>query len=63
MIQKEVEITCKCCPECGAYTEELVSSHHDYPDEGQFGVNVIIQGALSQYNQQLPYRLIADRFE
>jgi len=33
------------------------------PDEGQFGVNVIAQSALSRYDHRLPYRKIADRFE
>jgi len=35
----------------------------DCPDEGQFGVNVIAQAALSRYDHRLPYRKIADRFE
>ena len=48
------------CHSCGA---ETVASHPDCPDEGQFGVNVIAQAALSRYDHRLPYRKIADRFE
>jgi transposase len=96
---REIEVTCDCCPECGEtfdgsagvsplLIEELpdpqppevtqynrhhyechscgsqtVASHPDCPDEGQFGVNVISQAALSRYDHRLPYRKIADRFE
>jgi transposase len=96
---REVEVTCDCCPECGeTFAEsagvspllieelpdpqppevtqynrhhyechccgsETVASHPDCPDEGQFGVNVIAQAALSRYDHRLPYRKIADRFE
>lgn len=96
---REIEVTCDCCPECGdefdesegvspRLVEELpdpqppettqynrhhydcdscgtqtVASHPDCPDEGQFGVNVIAQAALSRYDHRLPYRKIADRFE
>ena len=49
--------------ECGSCGAETVASHPDCPDEGQFGVNVIAQAALSRYDQRLPYRKIADRFE
>ncbi|SEP22926.1 Transposase [Halogranum amylolyticum] len=48
------------CHSCGTQT---VASHPDCPDEGQFGVNVIAQSALSRYDYRLPYRKIADRFE
>jgi transposase len=48
------------CDSCGTQT---VASHPDCPDEGQFGVNVIAQAALSRYDHRLPYRKIADRFE
>ncbi len=48
------------CDCCGA---ETVASHPDCPDEGQFGVNVIAQSALSRYDHRLPYRKISDRFE
>ncbi|MFC6720274.1 IS66 family transposase [Natrialbaceae archaeon GCM10025896] len=48
------------CHSCGT---ETVASHPDCPDEGQFGVNVIAQAALSRYDHRLPYRKIADRFE
>ena len=48
------------CHSCGA---ETVASHPDCPDEGQFGVNVIAQAALSRYDHRLPYRKIGDRFE
>ena len=48
------------CHSCGS---ETVASHPDCPDEGQFGVNVIAQAALSRYDHRLPYRKIADRFE
>jgi transposase len=48
------------CDSCGT---EAVASHPDCPDEGQFGVNVIAQAALSRYDHRLPYRKIADRFE
>ena len=48
------------CHSCGA---ETVATHPDCPDEGQFGVNVIAQAALSRYDHRLPYRKIADRFE
>jgi transposase len=48
------------CTSCGTKT---VASHPDCPDEGQFGVNVIAQAALSRYDHRLPYRKIADRFE
>jgi len=96
---REIEVTCDCCPECGGtfdesagvsprLVEELpdpqppevtqynrhhyechscgtetVASHPDCPDEGQFGVNVIAQAALSRYDHRLPYRKIGDRFE
>jgi len=40
-----------------------LQTHPDCPDEGQFGVNVIAQSALSRYDHRLPYRKIADRFE
>ena len=49
--------------ECNSCGTETVASHPDCPDEGQFGVNVIAQAALSRYDHQLPYRKIADRFE
>ena len=48
------------CHSCGT---ETVASHPDCPDEGQFGVNVIAQSALSRYDYRLPYRKIGDRFE
>jgi transposase len=48
------------CHSCGS---ETVASHPDCPDEGQFGVNVIAQAALSRYDHRLPYRKIGDRFE
>jgi len=48
------------CHSCGT---ETVASHPDCPDEGQFGVNVIAQAALSRYDHRLPYRKISDRFE
>ena len=48
------------CHSCGS---ETVASHPDCPDEGQFGVNVVAQAALSRYDHRLPYRKIADRFE
>jgi len=48
------------CHSCGT---ETVASHPDCPDEGQFGVNVIAQSALSRYDHRLPYRKIGDRFE
>jgi len=48
------------CDSCGTQT---IASHPDCPDEGQFGVNVIAQAALSRYDHRLPYRKIADRFE
>jgi transposase len=96
---KEIEVTCECCPDCGEEFDEsagvsprlveevpdpqppevtqynrhhyecrscgteTVASHRDCPDEGQFGVNVIAQAALSRYDHRLPYRKIADRFE
>jgi transposase len=96
---RELEITCDCCPECGENFDEsegvcprlveeipdpqppevtqynrhryecdscgteTVASHPDCPDEGQFGVNVIAQAALSRFEHRLPYRKIADRFE
>ena len=96
---REIEVTCDCCPECGddfdesagicprlveeipdpqppevtqynrhryecnSCGTETVASHPDCPDEGQFGVNVIAQAALSRYDHRLPYRKIADRFE
>jgi transposase len=96
---REIEVTCECCPECGDELDEsvgvcprlveeipdpqppevtqynrhryscdscgtqTVASHPDCPDEGQFGVNVIAQAALSRYEHRLPYRKIADRFE
>lgn len=96
---REVEVTCDCCPECGEDFDEsegvsprlveeipdpqppeatqynrhcyecdscgteTVASHPDCPDEGQFGVNVVAQAALSKYEHRLPYRKIADRFE
>ena len=96
---REIEVTCDCCPECGELFDEsagvsprlveelpdpqppevtqynrhhyechscgteTVASHPDCPDEGQFGVNVIAQSALSRYDHRLPYRKIGDRFE
>ncbi len=36
--------------------------HIGLREEGQFGVNVIAQAALSRYDHRLPYRKIADRF-
>jgi transposase len=96
---REIEVTCDCCPECGEQFDEsagvsprlveelpdpqppevtqynrhhyechscdaeTVASHPDCPDEGQFGVNVIAQAALSRYDHRLPYRKIGDRFE
>ncbi|CAP12939.1 MULTISPECIES: IS66-like element ISH10B family transposase [Halobacteriales] len=48
------------CDSCGT---ETVATHPDCPDEGQFGVNVIAQSALSRYDHRLPYRKITDRFE
>jgi transposase len=51
---------CYQCESCGT---ETVATHPDCPDEGQFGVNVIAQSALSRYDYRLPYRKIADRFE
>jgi transposase len=48
------------CNSCGTQT---IASHSDCPDEGQFGVNVIAQAALSRYDYRLPYRKVADRFE
>ena len=51
---------CYQCHSCGA---ETVATHPDCPDEGQFGVNVIAQAALSRYDHRLPYRKVADRFE
>ncbi|MFC7056854.1 IS66 family transposase [Halovenus salina] len=96
---REIEVTCDCCPDCGEVFDEsagvsprlveeipdpqppevtqynrhhyechscgseTVASHPDCPDEGQFGVNVIAQAALSRYDHRLPYRKIADRFE
>ncbi|GAB7121256.1 IS66 family transposase [Halobacterium salinarum] len=48
------------CDSCGT---ETVAAHSDCPDEGQFGVNVIAQSALSRYDHRLPYRKVADRFE
>ena len=48
------------CHSCGS---ETVASHPDCPDEGQFGVNVIAQAALSRYDHRLPYLKIGDRFE
>ncbi|WP_123539512.1 IS66 family transposase [Halosimplex salinum] len=48
------------CDSCGTQT---VASHPDCPGEGQFGVNVIAQAALSRYDHRLTYRKIADRFE
>jgi transposase len=49
--------------QCHACGTETVASHPDCPDEGQFGVNVIAQSALSRYNHRLPYRKIGGRFE
>ncbi|CCC40367.1 IS66-like element ISHwa10 family transposase [Haloquadratum walsbyi] len=96
---REIEVTCDCCPDCGEVFDEsagvsprlveelpdpqppevtqynrhhyechscgaeTVASHPDCPDEGQFGVNVIAQAALSRYDHRLPYRKIGDRFE
>jgi transposase len=56
------QYNCHCyrCDSCGT---ETVATHPDCPDEGQFGVNVIAQSALSRYDYRLPYRKIADRFE
>ena len=44
---------------------ELRPSPHtpNCSDEGQFGVNVIAQAALSRYDHRLSYRKIGDRFE
>jgi len=51
------------CYQCHSCGTETVATHPDCPDEGQFGVNVIAQAALSRYDHRLPYRKIADRFE
>lgn len=51
------------CYQCDSCGTETVAKHPDCPDEGQFGVNVISQAALSRYDHRLPYRKIADRFE
>ena len=51
------------CYQCHSCGTETVATHPDCPDEGQFGVNVIAQSALSRYDHRLPYRKIADRFE
>jgi transposase len=51
------------CYECDSCGTQTVASHPDCPDEGQFGVNVIAQAALSRYEYRLTYRKIADRFE
>jgi transposase len=51
------------CYQCDSCGTETVATHPDCPDEGQFGVNVIAQSALSRYDYRLPYRKIADRFE
>ncbi|MWV41039.1 IS66 family transposase [Natrialba sp. INN-245] len=51
------------CYQCDSCGTEAVATHPDCPDEGQFGVNVISQAALSRYDHRLPYRKIADRFE
>ena len=48
------------CHSCGT---ETVASHPDCPGEGQFGVNVIAQAALSRYDHRLTYGKIGDRFE
>ena len=51
------------CYECSSCGTRTVASHPDCPTEGQFGVNVIAQAALSRYDYRLPYRKVADRFE
>ena len=51
------------CYQCDSCGTETVATHPDCPDEGQFGVNVLSQAALSRYDHRLPYRKIADRFE
>ncbi|WP_406600220.1 IS66 family transposase [Haloarcula terrestris] len=51
------------CYQCDSCGTETVATHPNCPDEGQFGVNVIAQSALSRYDYRLPYRKIADRFE
>jgi len=51
------------CYQCHSCGTETVATHSDCPDEGQFGVNVVSQAALSRYDHRLPYRKIADRFE
>jgi len=51
------------CYECDACGAETVASHQDCPDEGQFGVNVLAQIALSRFEYRLPYRKITDRLE
>jgi len=49
--------------ECGSCGTQTVASHPDCPDEGQFGVNVIANAAISRYEYRLPYRKIADRLD
>jgi transposase len=51
------------CYQCHSCGTETVAKHPDCPDEGQFGVNVIAQSALSRYDHRLPYRKISGRFE
>nr|WP_302081065.1 IS66 family transposase [Salinibaculum sp. KK48] len=51
------------CYQCDSCGTETVATHPDCPDEGQFGVNVIAQSALSRYDYRFPYRKIADRFD
>jgi len=51
------------CYQCDSCGTETVATHPDCPNEGQFGVNIISQAALSRYDHRLPYRKIADRFE
>jgi transposase len=49
--------------ECGSCGSQHVASHPDCPDEGQFGVNIMANAAISRYEYRLPYRKIADRLD
>lgn len=51
------------CYECDACGAATVASHPDCPDEGQFGVNVLSQIALSRFEYRLPHRKFTDCLE
>jgi transposase len=49
--------------ECEGCDRDVQATHSDCPAEGAFGTTVQAQAALARYEDRLPYRKIADRFD